>query len=139
MKVILCTGGFDPIHSGHISYLNHADHLRDKSESWLVVGLNSDDWLTRKKGRPFMPWQDRMVVLDNLHMTDMVIDFDDSDNSAKHAIQMVRQSYPTDEIIFDNGVFELPRHILSSFSTATFNSFVNLLNFGSIPAVGEII
>jgi mannose-6-phosphate isomerase-like protein (cupin superfamily) len=67
------------------------------------VGLNSDAWLTRKKGRPFMPWQDRMVVLDNLHMTDMIIDFDDSDGTAIDAILKVKKLFPDDEIIFANG------------------------------------
>jgi cytidyltransferase-like protein len=99
MKIVIVTGGFDPIHSGHISYLNHADHLGDH----VVVGLNSDEWLTRKKGRPFMPWRERMVVLDNLHMVGEVIAFDDSDNSAIDAIRKVKEKYPNDEIIFANG------------------------------------
>ena len=51
MNVVLVTGGFDPLHSGHISHFNRAKELGDV----LVVGLNSDEWLTRKKGRPFMP------------------------------------------------------------------------------------
>ena len=50
-KFILVTGGFDPLHSGHIAYFKAAKELGTK----LVVGLNSDEWLTRKKGRPFMP------------------------------------------------------------------------------------
>jgi cytidyltransferase-like protein len=99
MKVVLVTGGFDPVHSGHISYLNHADHLGD----FLVVGLNSDEWLARKKGRPFMSWRERMVVLDNLHMTDRVIEFDDSDGTAIDAIRKVKEMFPKDEIIFANG------------------------------------
>jgi D-beta-D-heptose 7-phosphate kinase/D-beta-D-heptose 1-phosphate adenosyltransferase len=99
MKIVIVTGGFDPIHSGHISYLNHADHLGDH----VVVGLNSDAWLTRKKGRPFMPWRERMVVLDNLHMVGEVIAFDDSDGTACDAIRQVREKYPNDEIIFANG------------------------------------
>lgn len=99
MKVVLVTGGFDPIHSGHISYLNHADHLGE----FVVVGLNSDEWLSRKKGQPFMPWQERMVVLDNLHMVDRVIDFDDSDGTACDAIRKVKEMFPNDEIIFANG------------------------------------
>jgi cytidyltransferase-like protein len=98
-KVVLVTGGFDPVHSGHISYLNHADHLGDH----LVVGLNSDDWLTRKKGRAFMPWQERMVVLDNLHMVDEVIDFNDDDGSSIDAILKVKSKYPNSQIIFANG------------------------------------
>lgn len=99
MKVVVVTGGFDPVHSGHISYLNHADHLGD----FLVVGLNSDEWLARKKGRPFMSWHERMVVLDNLHMVDRVIEFDDSDGTAIDAILKVKEMFPEDEIIFANG------------------------------------
>ncbi len=99
MKIVIVTGGFDPIHSGHISYLNHADHLGDH----VVVGLNSDDWLTRKKGRPFMPWRERMIVLDNLHMVGEVIEFDDSDGTAIDAIRKVKEKYPNDEIVFANG------------------------------------
>jgi cytidyltransferase-like protein len=99
MKIVIVTGGFDPVHSGHISYLNHADHLGDL----LIVGLNSDAWLTRKKGRPFMPWCERMIVLDNLHMVDDVIEFNDDDGSSIDAIRKVREKYPNDEIIFANG------------------------------------
>ena len=47
-NAVLVTGGFDPLHSGHINYFNNAKKLGDK----LIVGLNSDDWLTRKKGQP---------------------------------------------------------------------------------------
>ena len=99
MKIVIVTGGFDPLHSGHISYLNHADHLGDH----LIVGLNSDGWLTRKKGRPFMSWHERMVVLGNLHMVDDVIQFNDDDGSSIDAIRKVREKYPNDEIIFANG------------------------------------
>ena len=98
-KVVLVTGGFDPLHSGHISYLNHADHLGEH----LVIGLNSDAWLERKKGRAFMPWRERMIILDNLHMVDEVIEFDDSDGTACDAIRKVKEKYPKDDIIFANG------------------------------------
>ena len=97
--IILATGGFDPIHSGHIAYLQAAKKLGDI----LVVGVNSDAWLTRKKGRAFMPLMERTAVVRNLRDVDFVIDFDDGDGSARHAIQMVRQSYPQDRIIFVNG------------------------------------
>ena len=99
MKVVIVTGGFDPIHSGHISYLNHAEHLGDH----VVVGLNSDAWLEHKKGRAFMPWRERMIVLDNLHMVSEVIAFDDSDGTATDAIVQTKLKYPNDEIIFANG------------------------------------
>ena len=57
-KVVLVTGGFDPLHSGHIEYFKAAKQLGDK----LVVGLNSNEWLTRKKGRPFMPFHERCSI-----------------------------------------------------------------------------
>jgi D-beta-D-heptose 7-phosphate kinase/D-beta-D-heptose 1-phosphate adenosyltransferase len=98
-RVVLVTGGFDPIHSGHIKYMEAARRLGDI----LVVGVNSDDWLTRKKGKPFLPLSERAAICRGLRAVDFVIDFNDSDNSAKHAIWMVRQSYPTSHIVFANG------------------------------------
>ena len=98
-NIVLITGGFDPLHSGHIAYFKAAKELGDI----LVVGVNSDAWLTRKKGTPFMPYMERATIVRNIVGVDFVIDFDDSDNSAKRAIWMVRQSYPNDKIIFANG------------------------------------
>ncbi len=98
-NIVLVTGGFDPIHSGHIAYFKAAKKLGDI----LIVGVNSDAWLTRKKGAPFMPYMERATIVRNIVGVDFVIDFNDSDGSAKHAIQMVRQSYPQDRIIFANG------------------------------------
>lgn len=99
MRIVLVTGGFDPIHSGHISLLNQAALLGDK----LIVGINSDDWLTRKKGQPFMTWQEREIIISNLHMVNEVISFDDSDNTAIDSIRKVKEKYPNDGIIFANG------------------------------------
>ena len=62
MKVVLVTGGFDPIHSGHIAYFKAARALGDK----LIVGVNSDSWLTRKKGRSFMPVNERVTIIENI-------------------------------------------------------------------------
>jgi cytidyltransferase-like protein len=98
-KIVLVTGGFDPLHSGHIAYLKAAKQLGDI----LVVGVNSDTWLARKKGQAFMPLLERTAIIRELGCVDFVIDFDDADNTAKHAIWMVRQSYPQDQIIFANG------------------------------------
>jgi D-beta-D-heptose 7-phosphate kinase/D-beta-D-heptose 1-phosphate adenosyltransferase len=99
INIVLCTGGFDPVHSGHISYLKHAGKLGD----YLIVGLNSDRWLTAKKGRPFMDWNERQIILDNLRMVDRVIDFDDSDGTACNAIRRVKSMFPDDRLIFANG------------------------------------
>ena len=97
--IVLITGGFDPVHSGHIKYIQAAKELGQI----LVVGVNSDAWLQRKKGRSFMPLRERTAILRNIVGVDFVIDFNDQDGSARDAIRMVRQSYPQDHIIFANG------------------------------------
>ena len=99
MKIVLVTGGFDPIHSGHIAYIKAAKELGDK----LIVGINSDEWLRRKKGHEFMPWEERATIVANLYDVDRVINFDDADNSAKDAIRKVRDIHPNAHIIFANG------------------------------------
>lgn len=98
MTIVLVTGGFDPVHSGHVDYFYAAKALGDK----LWVGLNSDRWLTAKKGKPFMPWNEREAVVGNLKPVDFIFAFDDSDGSAKDAIKRARL-YTSEKIIFANG------------------------------------
>ena len=101
MAIVLVTGGFDPVHSGHIEYFKDAASRGNT----LVVGLNSDEWLARKKGQPFMPFAERKAVIENLKMVDKVIAFDDTDNSACDAIdQLLNSLIPHHQhIIFANG------------------------------------
>ena len=80
--IVLVTGGFDPIHSGHIAYLKDAKKLGDK----LIVGVNSDQWLVQKKGSPFLPIEERIEIVSNLSVVDKAIEFtDDELNSASGA------------------------------------------------------
>ena len=99
MQIILVSGGFDPIHSGHLAYFRSAKQLGDK----LVVGLNSDEWLTRKKGRPFMPMSERFALVSALSIVDEVVVYNDDDNSSCNAIQLIKQRYPGEQIVFANG------------------------------------
>lgn len=98
-KIVLCTGGFDPIHSGHINYLNEARKLGDM----LVVGVNSNAWLVRKKGKAFMSAEDRIAILQHLRMVNHCILFNDDNDTALEAIKNVQMLYPNDQIIFANG------------------------------------
>jgi cytidyltransferase-like protein len=97
--IVLVTGGFDPLHSGHIAYFKAAKALGDA----LVVGVNSDAWLARKKGAAFMPFHERLNIVKNIQGVDCVIEFNDDDNSAKLAIKLARQTWPNHKIIFANG------------------------------------
>ena len=93
----LVTGGFDPLHSGHIAYFKAAKELGDA----LCVAVNSNDWLIRKKGKYFMTAPERISIISELRMVDACIEFNDKDDTANDAIKMALEVY--DNIIFANG------------------------------------
>ena len=100
MKISVVSGGFDPIHSGHINYIKNA--LIDCN--YLIVALNSDDWLMRKKGKAFMPFKERKLILENIKGVDEVIDFlDDELGSCINALNKIKDKYPEAIITFCNG------------------------------------
>ena len=100
MKIVLVSGGFDPIHSGHIEYFKSAKKHGDK----LVVALNSDVWLEKKKGKFFMPFSERYSIVSSIKYVDEVIDFDDDHmGSCIKALENIKKEYPNDEIYFANG------------------------------------
>ena len=96
-KVSLVTGGFDPIHSGHISYFKRAKDL----SNYLVVGVNTEEWLTRKKGQYFQSWKERAEIIRHLDMVDAVISWDDEDDSACGAIAKCLEI--AEVVVFANG------------------------------------
>ena len=96
-KLSLVTGGFDPIHSGHISYFKRAKDL----SKYLVVGINTEEWLTRKKGQYSQSWKERSEIIRHLDMVDAVISWDDKDDSACGAIAKCLEIAET--VIFANG------------------------------------
>jgi len=103
MKVVVVSGGFDPLHSGHLNLLKSASVFGNK----LVVLLNSDDWLTRKKGRPFMPFDERALILESMEVVDHVFGVDDADGSVTKGLESVKKSFegasPNIEFVFCNG------------------------------------
>jgi len=96
MSNVLVTGGFDPLHRGHIALLKDAKTQGTN----LIVGLNSDKWLSRKKGRPFMDYDERKEILLSLSCVDEVISFNDDNDTACDAIaQLIQRG----DLIFCNG------------------------------------
>lgn len=103
---ILITGGFDPIHSGHLNAFNKAALL-----GRVVVGLNSDNWLIRKKGAFLLPYEERSAVVRNLTAVyDVLPPWEDADGSACMAINQFYstfKSYST-PLMFVNGGDRVP-------------------------------
>jgi cytidyltransferase-like protein len=102
MKIVLITGGFDPLHSGHITYIQAARKLAGKTGK-LIVGVNSDAWLKSKKDYVVLDVDQRADIIENITGVDSVIEFDDSDGTAIDAIEQVKKMHPKDDIIFANG------------------------------------
>lgn len=87
MKVLV-SGGFDPIHIGHIRLIEAAYGWGD-----VYVALNSDDWLMRKKGYIFMPYEERAEILKALSYVAWVIQVDDADDTVAAAIRELQPHY----------------------------------------------
>jgi len=99
MTIVLVSGGFDPLHSGHIAYFKAAKELGDR----LIVGVNSDEWLQRKKGKNFLPFNERTALIRELSTVDEVWGFLDRDNTACDLIERTLKEFPNYTICFANG------------------------------------
>ncbi len=80
-KIIAISGGFDPVHIGHVKMIEEAS-----KQGGVLVILNSDEWLMRKKGYVFMPWKERAYIMGNIKGVSMVTNVDDSDETVCHAL-----------------------------------------------------
>lgn len=87
--IILLSGGFDPLHVGHLRMIQGAHKIAPR----VVIGLNSDAWLMRKKNYVFMPFDERREILDSVAGVTMVHGFDDADDTACSIIERIRPNY----------------------------------------------
>ena len=97
-NIILVSGGFDPVHSGHISLIQEAANYGD-----VVILLNSDEWLSAKKGKEFLPYKEREIIMGSIKKVLDVISFDDSDTTCIDGIKKAINKYPNRKIKFANG------------------------------------
>ena len=97
-ELVLVSGGFDPIHSGHIYLIQEASKYGD-----VIVLLNSDNWLREKKGREFLPFVERETIMKSLKNVIDVLSFDDSDKTCVDGIRKAINKYPNHKIMFANG------------------------------------
>ena len=100
-NIIILSGGFDPVHVGHLRMFREASNLGAQ----VIVGLNSDDWLTRKKDKPFMKWEERAEILESCKFVNQVLPMNDIDDTASDIIVKVCKLYNNEDfnIYFANG------------------------------------
>lgn len=85
---IMVSGGFDPVHIGHIRMILEASTHGD-----VIVVANSDEWLFRKKGFVFMEFSQRAEILASIKGVVKVSGVDDSDNTVCEAIRRLKPDY----------------------------------------------
>ena len=96
--IILVSGGFDPIHSGHIKLIEDAGTYGE-----VVVLLNSDNWLKNKKGKAFLPFEERKIIMLAIKKVIDVIEFDDQDKTCVDGIRIALKKYDQKNLKFANG------------------------------------
>lgn len=98
-KIIIASGYFDPIHVGHIEYLKKAKDLGGR----LVVILNNNYQCELKKGKAFMPENEREIILESLEFVDEVFLSVDKEKSVCESIRAIAQKYKDREKVFAKG------------------------------------
>jgi cytidyltransferase-like protein len=97
MKVVAVSGGFDPVHIGHVRMFENTKKIGDK----LVVILNNDHWLKKKKGYAFMPQEERAEIIKALRcVDDVLISFHKENDPDRSVCKELAFLKPT---IFANG------------------------------------
>jgi len=85
---ICVSGGFDPVHIGHLRMLNEA-----ATHGNLIVIVNSDEWLMRKKGYIFMPFRERCEILSGFRSVYDTTFVEDTDNTVCEALRRLKPDY----------------------------------------------
>jgi len=85
---VCVSGGFDPVHIGHLRMIQDAAKY-----GHVIVIVNSDDWLMRKKGYIFMPFEERCEILEGFGATGGTTFVDDSDNTVCEALRRLKPDY----------------------------------------------
>ncbi len=97
-NIVLVSGGFDPVHSGHIKLIEDAS-----THGRVVVLLNSDNWLKNKKGIEFLPFKERKIIMMAIKNVIDVISCGEIDETCLDGIKKAVKKYNNSKIKFANG------------------------------------
>jgi cytidyltransferase-like protein len=98
-KIAIVSGGFDPLHIGHVELINRAKEISDG----VIVILNTDDFLIKKKGKPFMKFEERKTILENLKNVCLVIKCIDKDQTVRETLRQLAKLRSEESLLFCNG------------------------------------
>lgn len=97
--IMILSGGFDPVHKGHIRMFKAAKNMAHK----VIVGINSDSWLVNKKEKCFMNFAERAEIISAFGDIDQVMQFSNSDGTALDLLTRVQRLYTDCSLAFGNG------------------------------------
>lgn len=89
-KIVATSGGFAPIHIGHIRCIQESASIAAHQYGVLIVIVNGDGFLTHKKGKVFMPLEERMEIVDALRGVDYTVGWDDGSQTVVGALELIR-------------------------------------------------
>jgi len=137
-KVILISGGFDPVHKGHIECIQNAKELAD--EVW--IGLNNDSWLRRKKGKSFMKEDERKFIMESLKDVDYAYVMQPklhNDDTAIDFIEHSRRKWMRDRGEWKTGVMAFGNGGDRTETTTPENDVCNSYGIDSVWGLGDKI
>ena len=137
-KVILISGGFDPVHKGHIECIQNAKKLAD--EVW--IGLNNDSWLHRKKGKQFMKEDERAFIMENLKDVDYVYIMNPlihGDDTAIDFIDHARRKWMRERGTWEEGIMAFGNGGDRTETTTPENDVCNTYGIESVWGLGDKI
>lgn len=95
IPIYVTSGGFDPLHVGHLRCILETTDMADKDGGYVIVIVNGDGFLQRKKGGAFMPENERAEIIAGLRGVDAVLIWDDGGQTVTSAIEKLRPDYFT--------------------------------------------
>jgi len=93
--IYMTSGGFDPLHIGHLRCILETVDRADKDGGHVVVIVNGDGFLNRKKGKPFMKQEERAEIIAGIRGVDAAIIWDDGGQTVIGAIEKLKPSFFT--------------------------------------------
>ena len=94
----IVSGYFNPLHRGHIDYINTAKLRAD----YLIAIVNSDLQVKLKGSIPFMDEDHRLLIVKNLKSVDLAFVAQDTDKTVSQSLKMIRENFPHDDLLFFN-------------------------------------